>query len=227
MADKIMLVVKDQARKESYLKLLGGFPVCWSIVGSLKDAINLASESPHSGILIDLPLMVRAPQAIKVGIDDLLDGLPSGTLNIHAANGELRLLTRGDRSLQCASIEEFIVVCAEFSPKLIFSRHRVRLHYNALFATTPDLCDPERTVCMDISTGGCFLICLRPPDNGDIAVQSTIWVKLIGLNNDNPIEALVRWVREWGTSHNIPGMGVEFQNVSDELRAQIAVITRY
>ncbi len=223
MADTIILVVKDQTRKASYLSLLENFDVHWKVVGSLKDAINAAAEEPHNGVLIDLPLMVRAHQAIRVGIDDVINGLPSGTLNIHAPSGEIRLLQRGDRALQCSSIEHFISMCAGVSPKLIFSRKRVHHHYNALLASTPDLREPDRTVCIDISTGGCFLFCVRE----DVAIDSTVWIKLIGFNDAAPIEAVVRWVREWGTTQTIPGIGVEFQNISDELRKQIGEMTRY
>jgi len=227
MADKIILVVKDEIRKDRYQAILDTFEVSLNVVASLKEAINLASEEPHNGLLIDLPLLVRAPQVIKFSINDLLNGLPSGTLNIHAPSGEIRLLQRGDRTLNCSSVEQFVEICAKFHPKIIFSKKRVQLHYNVLLATTPDFRDPDRSVCMDISTGGCFLIFLRPPHRVDIAVGSTVWIKMIGLNNGDPIEAVVRWMREWGTTHNIPGIGVEFQNLSDDFRKQIGSMARY
>ena len=222
MDERILLVAKDQVRANNYLSIMDKYDVNVNLVGSLKDAINLASNEQHNGILIDLPLMVRASQVIKGCIDDLFNGLPGGALNIHSPSGEVRLLQRGDKSCNCSSIDQFVEICSKFDPKIIFSKNRVQLNYNALLAMTPDLNNPDRTACINISTGGCFLFCVRE----DIVKDSTVWIRLVGLNGDNPIEAVVKWIREWGATHNIPGIGVEFKNISHDLKKQINDIAK-
>jgi len=220
MDNKILLVVKDEIRKSAYLGLLDKYDVCWNVVGSLKEAINHASEDPHNGILIDMPLLIRTSAAVKIAVDDLLGALPGATLNFNALSGELRILPRGEKSSDCSSIEQFIAICAKFHPRILFSKKRVPIHYNALLAITPDLENSDRTVCIDISIGGCFLFCVKE----DISINSPVWIKLVGLNYENPIEGIVKWICKWGTTNKIPGIGVEFHHLSDELRKLLTTL---
>ena len=217
MVNKIILVVNNDARKSTYLGLLEKHDVSWNVVESLKEAVKLATAEPHNGILIDMPLMIRTSPVMKIAVEDLLGALPGATLNFNASSGGLRLLPRGDKSSSCSSIDQFIGTCAAFRPKILFPKTRAPLHYNVLLDVSSDLANPERTVCIDISVGGCFLFCVRD----DVAIGSTVWIKLVGLNHDTPIEGLVRWVCRWGTTNKIPGIGVEFMNLPKELQKQI------
>jgi hypothetical protein len=77
--------------------------------------------------------------------------------------------------------------------------------------TTPEFNTPYKTVCIDISAGGCFLFCVMD----DIVAGSTIWIQMPGSDHESPRKtvqkAVVYWVREWGTTQNIPGIGVHFE----------------
>jgi Tfp pilus assembly protein PilZ len=44
----------------------------------------------------------------------------------------------------------------------------------------------------------------------DIAEGDTVWIKMPESIQSVPLEAIVSWVRQWGTSHLIPGIGVKF-----------------
>jgi len=217
LSNKIILVVSVEARKSNYLRQLDKYDVSWNVVESLRDAVKLASIEPHNGILIDMPLMIRKSVTIKIAVDDLLCALPGATLNFNTLNGELHLLPRGDKSSDCTSIDQFIGVCAAFSPKLLFFKKRVPLHYNTLLDISETLENPDRTVCIDISVGGCYLFCVRE----DIDIDSTVWIKFVAFNHENPIEAKVRWICKWGATDKIPGIGVEFNNMPNDLQKKI------
>ena len=217
MAADILIVVKDPERKARYLVKMDEHHTACCVVSSLQEAITRASEEPCCGVLVDMLLMVKIPASIKTSFEGLLNGLPSATLNIHASSGDIRILPRGAKGLGCSSIDQFVGVCAEFHPKIIFPRKRESLHFNALLDISPDFKTPDRTVCIDISTGGCFMFSVRE----DLAVGSSVWVKLAEMENDAPIKGVVSWIREWGTTQHIPGIGINFVHVSDEIKIKI------
>jgi hypothetical protein len=214
---KILLVVKDQQRKTRYIAMMDELGADCCVVSSLQEAITHASEEPHCGVVFDMPLMIRASESLKTGVDDLLSGLPSAYLNIHTSTGGIRMLPRGTQSSTCSSIDQFVEVCAGFPPKKIFSRTRKPIHLNVLLDRDPEFAGPEETVCIDISVGGCFLFCVRK----DITVDCTVWLKLPDSVCEYPVKCVVCWVRKWGTTHNIPGIGLRFENISDELKKTI------
>lgn len=222
MAANILLVVKDLERKERYLRKMDELDAAFSVVSSLQEALLLATEEPHCGVLIDMLLMVRVPASIKGSVEGLLNSLPSATLNIHVPSGDIRILPREATVSECSSVGQFVKICAGFSPKTIFPRKRESLHFNALFDRDPDFKAADRTACMDISGAGCFLFSVRD----DHAIGNTIWIKLVGANDDYPIKGVISWIREWGTTQHIPGIGVTFEAVSDELKKKIYEMNR-
>lgn len=214
----ILLVVRDQQRKARYLAMLAERGAACGVAGSLQEAITRASAEPHRGVLVDMPLMIRVPDSIKTGVEDLLGGLPSATLNINVAAGSVRILPRGTLASTCSSLEQFISTCAGFGPKVISSRDRKPIHFNVLFDTAPDFAAPERTACIDISAGGCFLFCVRD----DIEVGDRVWVRLPEPLDGSPFGGVVCWVRRWGATRKLPGIGLKFEDMSDRLRQAIA-----
>jgi len=212
----ILLVVKDQQRKTRYIRVMDELGAVCCVVSSLQEAICHASEEPHCGVVVDMPLMIRVSDSIKTGLDELLSGLPSASVNIHATSG-IRILPRGALASACSSIDQFAKLCAGFRPKIIFSRIRKQIHLNVLLDLDPEFAGPEKTACIDISIGGSFLFCVRK----DITVDGSVWLKLPESVCDYPIKGVVCWVRKWGISRNIPGIGLRFENISDELKKTI------
>lgn len=203
----ILLAVKDPIRKKFYHDIISGHGLDCCIVGSLQEAITHASLEPHTGILIDMQLMIKVSKSIIDGVEDLQSGLPSATLNIHKSSESIRILSRSELSSGCSSLEQFIERCTQFNPKVISSRTRELIHYNVLLDRTPDFKDPHnKTVCIDISPGGCFVFCTWE----DIVVGDSVWIKLPETVKPSPVKAIVCWIRKWGISQDMPGIGVKF-----------------
>ena len=211
---KILLAVEDQRRKARYVERLVELGAVCSVVVTLQEAITHASEEYLNGVLIDMPLIIRTSDAVKAGVEDLMSGLPGASLNIHGSTGDIRVLPRGAKAATCSSLERFVRFCSEFQPKIIFNRQRKRIHFNVQIDTDQKFAAPEKTVCMDISVGGCFVFCVRE----DITVGSTVWMKLPDSVCDCPVKGVVCWVRKWGISQDIPGIGLRFEVISDELK---------
>jgi hypothetical protein len=203
---KIILVVSDSAEKDQYLHALEEHDAHCCVVSSLAEASAHASEEPHSGIAIDVRQMLRVTASNKGAVDDLLNGLPSATLNITALR-EVRLLPRGALAAHCSSIGGFITACSHFAAKIIYHRDRTSTHYNVLLDSDPGFPSPFRTVCIDLSAGGCFLFY----GSEEIRTGNTVWIKFPDNISVEGVKATVCWSRAWGTSQCIPGLGVNFE----------------
>jgi hypothetical protein len=203
----IILVVKNPERRAQYIDKLAEYGLSCCGADSLQEAVKHAAEEPHCGILIDIQQMLRISPSQKTEAEDMLNGLPSATMNIHAGSGAIRILPRGALVSGCSSLDQFVSVCVSFIPKLIFIRKREPVHFNVLLDRTSAFDRPDKTVCIDISTGGCFLFCVWE----DIMIGDTVWIKMPETERDAPIKAVVCWVRRWGTSPQIPGIGVSFE----------------
>jgi hypothetical protein len=164
-----------------------------------------------------MALMIKVTTAIKTGFEDLLNGLPSATLNVNPSLDEIRILPRGTDATNCTSIDQFIDICTEFQPKFIYQRNRESININVLIDTAPTMQTPEKTATINVSPGGCFLFNVRD----DIAIGSNLWIKFHDFDNVTVVNSRVTWKREWGTSREIPGIGVRFENIPDELRQKI------
>lgn len=201
---KIILVVTDPIREKKYLTALNehGFLCC--VAGSLTEAVTHASVEPHCGIVVDMRLMIKKSASKNDAVNDLFNGLPSATVNIHEASGDIRLLSQGKMAWGCSSLDQFISICTLFTPKIILLKKRAPIHYNVLFDRNSDFSAPFRTVCIDISARGCFLFY----GDNDIAPGDTVWIKGSDTVCNIPMKATVCWVREWGTSQCVPGFGV-------------------
>lgn len=204
---KVLLVAKDKLRQKHYLEVLNEYGAVCRTAGSFQEAITIASEQPHCGILVDMQLMLKIPSSKKVDVEDLLGALPSVSLNIHGTSGDVRVLPRGAKASGCTSLEHFIYRCKQSDPRIIFPKRREPVHYNVTLDTCPKLSTPYKTVCIDLSIGGCFIFCVRD----DITVGSTVWIKIPDTLYESPLKAKVCWIREWGTSHEIPGIGLCFE----------------
>jgi hypothetical protein len=210
---QLIIVVGNPNRFINYKDLLAEKNVNFFHVSTLQEAIQSASENPYSGILIDMPLMIKVADSIKPAVDDLLSGLPSATINISAASRTIKILPRGTIASQCSSVDQFLDVCTAFCPKIIFTRKRKQINFNVLFDTTHDFASPEKTACIDISTGGCFIFSVRE----DIAEGSILWIKLPDTLFAFPVKCKVCWVRKWGMSQSMPGIGVSFVDTPEVL----------
>ena len=208
VAVKILVAVKNPTHEKIYHETIRGYGFDCCIVDSLEEAVKHASSEPHSGVFIDMQLMIKVPKSIIDGIGDLLSGLPSATLNINNNSSEtIRILSRGELSSECFSIEQLMAVCTQFIPKIIYFRKRELVYYNVLLDRNPEFNSPNnKTVCIDISHGGCFVFCVWE----DVAIGDDVWIKLPETVQPLPVRAVVCWIRKWGTCQDIPGIGVEF-----------------
>lgn len=69
----------------------------------------------------------------------------------------------------------------------------------------------------DVSQGGLFIIHSHPP-----AIGTELTLRIVEIESDSPVKAVVRWTQTWGNKNNFPaGFGVEFTEISELQKEQI------
>jgi Tfp pilus assembly protein PilZ len=223
MQPQILLAVADEERRSIYETFLRKERVICQAVSSLRDVATQTARQPYNAIFLDMPLIVRASQYEKSLVEDCLRALPHARLNIAAGTREVSILVSGDSHESSQTPEEYLRYCCEQPVRIVLPRNRIPLNLNAVLSLpSEDLTSDERTVCIDISPGGCFLFSV----NDEISLQSTVWIRLLILNDSSPIQSTVCWKREWGMANEIPGVGIRFDEMTPQQQAQILSLCR-
>jgi len=214
----VLLVSRSASRTQIYREALDARGISCLAISELKEVAVLASGTPLSGILLDMPVLIKAAPIDKTATEDILKALPSAYLNIAPATDSIKLLTANDTQGIAKSIDEFAQLCKGFAPRLVRPKDRYPLHLQALLTKDPAQDSPERTVTLNVSPKGCFLFTANP----EWQLEQQVSIQFIGLADTTPVIATICWLRHWGTDkHHIPGMGVTFTTISDAQQAQI------
>jgi len=222
MQPQILLAVADEERLRIYEAFVKKERAICHTVSSLRDVANQAARQPYNAIFLDMPLIVKASRYEKSLVEDALYALPNARLNITAKTQKISMLISWDAPEGARTPEDHLRYCCEQPPRVAPIRNRVPLNLNAVLSRSPDMTDAVRTVCIDFSPGGCFLFCV----NDEIATQSTVWVRLIALSDQSPIESTVCWKREWGMTSEIPGVGIRFDVMTPQQQGEILSLSR-
>jgi hypothetical protein len=213
----MILAVLDEKRRGIYEEFLAREHVACRIVTSLRDVVIQAAKHLHVGILVDMPIVVKASHFDKGLAEDALRALPSARVNISRKSGEILMLVMGAGTGIPVTAPEFVRYCRNRTPRIVHVRNRVPLHLNALLARTADMSEAEKTVCIDFSEGGCFLF-----STDELLVpETTVWIRLLGLQDESPIQGMICWKRVWGNSDVIPGVGIRFDVLTDSQQSEI------
>ena len=213
----VLLVSRSASRTQVYREALDALGVSCLAISELKEVPVLAAGTPLSGILLDMPVLIKSTPGDKIAAEDILKALPSAYLNITPATDTIKLLTADATQGIAKSFDEFAELCKGFAPRMVRPKDRYPLHLQALLAT-PGQESPEQTVTLNVSPKGCFLFSTNP----DFQLEQQVEIKFIGLKDTTTITATIRWLRRWGTNkHQVPGIGVCFHALTESQFTQI------
>lgn len=216
-APALILVARSESRIQIYRDALELRGFACQPANDLKSLPGLICRTPFNGILLDMPIITKASSAEKKQLDDILKALPSAYLNIAPATDAIKLLIADNHHGMARSLEEFLVICNAFTPRLVRPNDRVSLHLNALLHDCVQMREPEQTVTLNVSSQGCFLFSTHPGHQPGQLVK----VGFVGLSDPTPIVCTIRWVRPWGSCHQMPGIGVTFEQINESQQDQI------
>lgn len=209
-------MVENEQAREAYLECVRAARAEADVVSGPRALHERLVREAYSGLLVDLPTLIKAPHADKCMVRKDMELYPVLRLRYDEGERKVRGLFYGQESPDGDVVAQFIrQELGAVSPRLLRASPRRKLNFNALVCRG-DVFDPEnalRTVTLDVSRGGCFLVtCEEFPPGAEICLR------FLELGDPAPMRAVLRRRVEWGKSMAVPGIGVEFLDLSEEQR---------
>ena len=138
----------------------------------------------------------------------LIENFPVSHLKINDETGEISCFHYSQES--GGTMLDFINnECRNFIPRMIRADTRKTIHLNVALYKTEHATQPELSVTLDISRGGCFIFSAREWEEGN-----EVWIHIKEFKDSTLISGQIRHAVRWGQSMRIPGIGVEFKQIS-------------
>lgn len=184
---------------------------------SFCDAETLALQGLYSGMLVDLPSMVKSKGEEKIVAYTLANFFP--ILRVRTMGGMLVPMAMPGSAKQDKSLDDFLhKTCIAFAarPLRAYRRHPVNLA-TMIHSKNEDF----RGFTLNISWGGLFVVDVNAEKFhiGDIV---TILFPEFGAT----ITAVVRRIIPWGTQRYVPGIGLSYYYMGEKFESIISGITR-
>ena len=215
----ILLICREGKSRQMYqaeLALPGVSLIC---VQALMEFFCRGVYCPLNGILVDMPTYMRSSEEEKRLLTDLVVLFPALRLRCQEATGEIRTLPFGTAYPGNTPPAVFVQnYCASTVPRKIRTSERSPLNTPALLsrALPVENLSGARSVTVNVSRGGCFLVCFEQWAVGDRG-----WLVLPELEDNAPIAVEVCSVRLWGEQHVLPGVGVKFIQLAGAQKAEL------
>jgi len=216
---RLLLIAEEGLSRSAYVEVLKELDVEVDCVASPDDISGALIDAPYSGLLIDVPTMIRCECIDKNRITRIMDRFPVLRLLYNPKYGGIRGLTQGGTVRDNRDLAEFVLTeCVPFPPRSIRVVRRHNLVFNVLLHSNPERLeqDPEQTVTVNISEHGCFIYTVKPWQ-----IDNSAWVVITDLEDHTPIELAVKWKRPWGESMRMPGIGVSFETMTTHQYVQL------
>jgi PilZ domain len=184
-------------------------------VASIDTFYGAVTHLAYNGVVIDIPTKIKALSDHKDLVYSITGRFPVIQVNLDRRSGAIRALLYGHHERSGLLADLIREVCWDSPPRKLRSEERQPLHYNVLLSTTRDF-DPRtliRTVTMDVSSKGCFLF-----SSSRFQLGGRVWMRIIDLYDKSPISGIVRHKRKWGEAMVVPGIGIEFESISESQR---------
>lgn len=212
---RILLVAQPGESRRCYEEAIHRTGAKVDTVAAIDTFYEAVTHFAYNGLVVDIPTKIRAMSDHKDLVYNILDRFPVIQVNRDRRSGCVRALLHGHHE-RTGPLELLIREACWYSPpRKLRMEERKPLHYNVLLSTTPHF-DPGtliRTVTMDVSHNGCFLF-----STGRFQVGGRIWIRIMDLYDKAPIRCVIRNKRKWGQAMVIPGIGVEFDIISEDQR---------
>ncbi len=181
------------------------------------EAENLALKGCYSGILVDLPSIIKSKGEEKIVAYTLTNFFP--TLRVRTIGDVLVPMEMPGSAKQDKSLDDFLnITCAAYTPNRLreFKRHRV-----CLSTIITNKGHELRGFTLDISWGGMFIVDLQA-ERFSVGDSISVLIPEFGCH----IPAEVRRIKPWGILRHPPGIGLCFNNLDEHAETIIASITR-
>lgn len=216
---KLLLIAEEGLPRSAYLEVLHGLDVEVDCIASPDEMTGALVDAPYSGLLIDVPTMIRCECSNKNRITRIMDRFPVLRVMYNPNYGGIRGLSHGGTMRDNRDLVDFVLhECLPFTPRSIRVARRHELIFNVmLFRRQSE--DPEageRTVTINVSEHGCFVYSVN-----DWRLKASAWLVVNEFDDRTPIELKVRWQRRWGEMLQFPGIGATFESMTTHQYVQL------
>jgi len=213
---RVLLIAQDDPDRQAYLSALEKCAVQVFVTESFQDlSMEICSRSYH-GIFLDLQTKMKAIKTDKNLVYGLVDNFPVCQLKINDHTREIDCFHYSQKF--GGTMLDFINnECRTFVPRMIRADRRKSIHLNVVLYKHKDEIRPEFSATINISRGGCFIFSARQWELGE-----EVWIRIKELSDNTLISGQIRHLARWGESMRIPGIGVEFRNISASQTEEIS-----
>lgn len=213
MKTKIALVANQKNDIELYLKKITRHDVEIVVVPSFQNLEKILMENAFNGIIVDLKTKLALPKEEKELAYQIIDHYPVLQSRIIPDSNKIQGMPFG-KTHKDVTLDTFISnECPAFSARKVREGIRRKLHLNVLLSKSGQFTkeDIERTVTLNISKGGCFIVSATPFNKNTSVVFIIKELKI-----KTPIVGEIRWCIPWGKHYRIPGIGIKFEDIQEE-----------
>ena len=209
---RLLLIAEPGLARAAYLEVLRDLGVQADCIGSPGEMAGALMDAPYSGLVIDVPTMIRCECGDKNRITRVMELFPVLRVMYNPKYGGIRGLAQGGTLRDNRDLGEFVEFeCVPFSPRSIRVAQRREMVFNVVLLNRLGLPEAkgERTVTLNVSEHGCFIYSIS-----DWRLDSSAWLVIKEFEDRTPIELKVRWQRPWGTASLLPGIGATFESMT-------------
>jgi len=226
MADtKILIVVKDIEAGAAYSEALNEIGIAYDIASSFQEMSCLAIKNAYNGLLVDILTLVRSTKEEKVIAYEIINLYP--VLRVKWENKKKKIsLSPLEQSFSpdtVSALNFFIDSrCRPFTARRLRSHNRKSYNFNVLLSQDGMFSEHNtvKTFCLNISKAGVFLHTPEAYQPG-----TAVWLRFVDFSDLAPVAAQVRWSLEWGVSRSVPGIGLSFENLSEDQERKLKSIS--
>lgn len=215
----ILLICREGESRKVYQAKLDSPGVLLVSVQTLMQFFRVEIYRPLNGILVDMPTYMRSSEEEKRLLTELVALFPALRLKCNESTGEIRTLPFGTACPGNVSPSVFVQdFCATFTKRKVRASERSQMNLPVLLSRHLPVENvlAARTVTANMSHGGCFLVTFEPWQVGERG-----WIIVFELKDDSPIPVEVCTVLPWGEARSLPGMGVNFIDLSELQKTEL------
>lgn len=215
----LLLLSNNPEAVSACRKHLDRIGIRYVCAGNVGDMHRLLTSTPCSGLVLDVLSTARASQKERLLIQEVSEVYPTLLMRWNSGSKQIRGLVFGEILNKQDPLGDFVTRFCRPGRAHTYredKRHTIHLnlHLSGDQEFSPHLA--EKTVTLDLSPGGCFIVSSRNWQHIGRA-----WIKLQELSDPSPIQVQICRYLPWGEHNRIPGIGVKFLDLRPDQAREI------
>lgn len=216
---RVLLLARPGRARDRFLEELAGLGVCPEVAATAAELVAAIRRGAFSGVLFDVPTLVREKDFDKLLLRDLALIYPCVRLKYDPDADVVHALGTNAAPTSRDGLSMFVAACREATPRALRRGGRVPAHLPVVLSRAGDSGGAnERAVTLNISFWGCFVVTAASFTEGE-TVEAT-FPDIGGCR----VRARVTWMEPWGARRELPGVGLAFLQIPGPLAEALTAL---